>query len=67
MQNLHQLFDGQFIGQIFGGDFAKFCGLIRIYELQTKKRLKLGCYFLFYFPVNQPILEQNEPKAVLLV
>ena len=22
-----------FIGQIYGGDFAKFCGLLRIYEL----------------------------------
>ena len=33
MQNLHQLFDWQYIGQIIGGDFAKFCGLLRIYEL----------------------------------
>ena len=21
------------VGQIYGGDFAKFCGLLRIYEL----------------------------------
>ena len=28
-----QLFDWQYIGQIMGGDFAKFCGLLRIYEL----------------------------------
>ena len=33
MQNLHQLFDWQYIGQIIGGDFAKFCGLLIIYEL----------------------------------
>ena len=33
MQNLHQLFDWQYIGQIIGGDFAKFCGFLRIYEL----------------------------------
>ena len=33
MRNLHQLFDWQYIGQIIGGDFAKFCGLLRIYEL----------------------------------
>jgi hypothetical protein len=26
-------FDWQYIGQIIGGDFAKFCGLFRIYEL----------------------------------
>jgi hypothetical protein len=33
LRNLHQLFDWQYIGQIIGGDFAKFCGLLRIYEL----------------------------------
>ena len=33
LQNLLQLFDWQYIGQIIGGDFAKFCGLLRIYEL----------------------------------
>ena len=40
MQNLHQLFDWQYIGQIIGGDIAKFCGLLRIYELY------LGGYFV---------------------
>ena len=30
LRNLHQLFD---IGKIIGGDFANFCGLLRIYEL----------------------------------
>ena len=34
----HQLFDWQYIGQIFGGDFAKFCGLLRIYELYNIHR-----------------------------
>jgi hypothetical protein len=33
LRNLHQLFDWQYIGQKIGGDFAKFCGLLRIYEL----------------------------------
>ena len=33
LRNLHQLFDWQYIGQIIGGDFAKFFGLFRIYEL----------------------------------
>ena len=33
MQNLHQLFDLQYVGQIFGGDSAKFCGFLRIYKL----------------------------------
>ena len=33
MQNLHCRFDRYYIGQIYGGDFAKICGLLRIYEL----------------------------------
>ena len=33
MQNIHLRFDRYYIGQIYGGDFAKFCGLLRIYEL----------------------------------
>ena len=33
LQNLHQIFDWQYIGQIIGGDFAKVFGLLRIYEL----------------------------------
>ena len=28
----HKIFDWQYIGQIIGGDFEKFCGLLRIYE-----------------------------------
>ena len=33
LRNLHQLFDWQYTGQIVGGRFSKFCGLLRIYEL----------------------------------
>ena len=33
MRDLHQLYDWQYIGQIIGGDFTKFCGLLRIYKL----------------------------------
>ena len=36
LRNLHLTFDWQYIGQIIGGDFAKFCGLLRIYELYYK-------------------------------
>ena len=43
MQNLHQLFDWQYIGQITGGDFAKFCGLLRIYELY-----QMDCFNTLY-------------------
>ena len=33
LRNLTQLFDWKYIGQVIGGDFSKFCGLLRIYEL----------------------------------
>ena len=33
LQNLHRRFVLCSNGQIYGGDFAKFCGLLRIYEL----------------------------------
>ena len=34
LQNLNYRFDWHYIGQIYGKDFPKFCGLLRIYELQ---------------------------------
>ena len=33
LRNLHQIFVLCTVSQIIGGDFAKFCGLLRIYEL----------------------------------
>ena len=33
MQNLPHRFDRYYKGQIYGGVFAKICGLLRIYEL----------------------------------
>ena len=33
LRNLHLTFDSHYIGQKYGEDFAKFCGLLRIYEL----------------------------------
>ena len=33
LRNLHRRFDRYYIGQIYSGDFAKLCGLLRIYEL----------------------------------
>ena len=33
LRKLHCRFDWHYIGQIYGGDFAKFCGLLRISEL----------------------------------
>ena len=40
LRNLDLTFDGHYIGQKWGGDFAKFCGLLRIYELYRKKSEK---------------------------
>ena len=39
MRNLYCSFDWHYIEQIYGGDFAKFCGLLRIYELYTEEKL----------------------------
>ena len=50
MRNLHQLFILCTASQIIGGDFAKFCGLLRIYELYEKnncKRIKLLIHKIF--------------------
>ena len=33
LRNLRRQFDWHYIGQIYPGDFAKFCSLLRIYEL----------------------------------
>ena len=33
LPNLHLTFGWHYIGQNQGGDFSKFCGLLRIYEL----------------------------------
>ena len=42
MRNLHRRFDSYYIGQIWGGDFEKFCGLLRIYELYIKRFSNIG-------------------------
>ena len=43
MWNLHRRFDCYYLGQIYSGDFAKICGLLRIYELYRRK---------YIFPVH---------------
>ena len=37
LRNLHQLFVLCTASQIIGGDFAKFCGLLRIYDLYDEE------------------------------
>jgi hypothetical protein len=41
LRNLHHRFDWHYIGQIYGGDFAKYCGLLRIHNLYAKGVQKL--------------------------
>ena len=40
MQNFHRRFDWHYIDQIYGGDFAKFHGLLSIYELYSLEGCK---------------------------
>ena len=47
LQNLHCRFDWHYIGQIYGGDFEKFCSLLRIYELYTPLQHALVNYVGF--------------------
>ena len=44
MRNLHQLFVLCTASQVIGGDFAKFCGLLRIYELYQSLSLQTSLY-----------------------
>ena len=38
LRNIHRIFDWQYIvGQIYSGDFAKLCGLLRINKLYFRK------------------------------
>ena len=39
MRNLHRRFGLCSASQIYGGDFAKFCGLLRIFELYFKEKM----------------------------
>ena len=59
LQNLHRRFDRYNIGQIYGGDFAKNCGLLRIYELYSTfdfsilaKNSRIKIDFLFKLEFN---------------
>ena len=48
MQILHRRFDHYYIGQIYGRDFAKICGLLRIYELYKTIQFSLSAAGLLY-------------------
>ena len=68
--NLHCRFD--YIGQIYGGDFAKICSLLRIYELcrHTKSALFKIQYFKFpsfvlLYKMYQ--MNKNSPQCYVLL
>ena len=45
LRNLHRRFDRYYEGQIYGGDFAKFCGLLIIYmNFKYKNALSNNTY-----------------------
>ena len=63
MRNLHRRFVLCSNGQIYGGDFAKFCGLLRIYELYIKLiQGMIATYWVivirYHFRIFQQLLHQ---------
>ena len=42
MRNFHLTFDWHYLHKL-GGDFSKYCGLLRIYELYDTKTLQKNC------------------------
>ena len=67
MQNLHQSYDWQYIGQIIGGDFAKFCGLLRIYELYHAKNYGLKWKLLFIDPSIDKLKKVSEKSFKVFI
>ena len=45
LRNLHRRLDQYYIGQIYGGDFSKFCSLLRIYELYWSFSFRVWDFF----------------------
>ena len=50
-KNLQCRFDWHYVGQIYGGDFAKFCGL-RIYELYLFNELFMDLVLHTWFKLS---------------
>ena len=48
LRNLHLKFDYSTHSQILCGDFAKFCGLLRIYELYEQEWILMPWYLLLF-------------------
>ena len=58
MRNLHLTFDWHYTGQKLDEDFAKFCGLLRIYELYHGIQALFRSFFVAVFLGFQ--LERND-------
>ena len=68
LQDLRQLFVLCTASQMIGGDFAKFCGLLRIYELYTGLiGSKSFCLQRVYFFENFEIDATNTDKNTFLI
>ena len=64
MRNLHQLTDWQYIGQMIGRDFAKFCGHLRIYELYEVEIPTYAPCINFY--QTQSSFQSASPRSLLI-
>ena len=64
LRNLHRRFVLCSNSQIYGGDFAKFCGLLRIYELYTIPMVLNSSLIL---PRHQTALHVQIPFILILI
>ena len=57
LRNLHRRFDRYYIGQIYSGDFAKICGLFRIYELYKNRDSSLQDLYCMWNDFGLKLME----------
>ena len=61
-RNIPLTFDGMYCSQKLGEDFAKFCGLLRIYELYIKSKVR-GRFCKILWPSQNKWTLWMSPKA----
>ena len=59
LRNLHRRFVQCGNGQIYGGDFAKFCGLLRIYELQSEEPITIGRKYVLKWVLVSSLIKKQ--------
>ena len=63
MQNLHCRLDRYYIKQIYGGDFAKFCGLLKIcISRENENEMKKKNEIVNVNEVEIEITNKNDPS-----